>query len=118
MGGNIGGPLSIPLLKGTRGKLFFFVSSEEIREKRPKTPQNVTVPTPLERQGNFTQSIISGKVVTVKDPTTGDGIPRQHRSGDPHPAIHPELPEPAAAAEHHQYRAYQPGSITTRFKRA
>ena len=28
------GPLSIPGLRGTRGKLFFFVSSEEIRELR------------------------------------------------------------------------------------
>ena len=42
---------------------------------RPKTPQNVTVPTALERQGNFTQPVAGGKAVTVKDPTTGIAFP-------------------------------------------
>jgi hypothetical protein len=74
-GGNIGGPLHIPHVNVTRGKLFFFVSSEEIREMRPKGAQNVTVPTALERKGDFSQSMVSNKAVTVKDPLTGTAFP-------------------------------------------
>jgi TonB-dependent Receptor Plug Domain. len=58
-GGNIGGPLSIPGVHGTKGKLFFFISSEEIRELRPKAPQTVTVPTAAERLGDFSASKVA-----------------------------------------------------------
>jgi hypothetical protein len=71
MGGNINGPLSIPRMPSLKNKLFFLWSSEEIREKRPKGEVDLTVPTALERQGNFTQSVVSGKAVVVKDPLTG-----------------------------------------------
>lgn len=67
-GGNFGGPFHIPHLDNTKGKLFFFWASEEIRERRPKGAQNVTVPTALERRGDFSQSVVNGKPVTVKDP--------------------------------------------------
>ncbi|MBV9085024.1 MAG: carboxypeptidase regulatory-like domain-containing protein, partial [Acidobacteriaceae bacterium] len=70
-GGYLGGPVMIPRLFNTsRKKLFFFFDAEVIGEKRPKPEQDVTVPTALERQGNFTQS---GK--TVKDPSTGKALP-------------------------------------------
>ncbi|HEY1497408.1 MAG TPA: carboxypeptidase regulatory-like domain-containing protein, partial [Candidatus Solibacter sp.] len=71
-GGTFSGPLNLARLKN---RLFFLVGSEEIREMRPKSPQNVTVPTALERQGNFTQPVAGGKAVTVKDPTTGLAFP-------------------------------------------
>ncbi|RPJ61430.1 MAG: carboxypeptidase regulatory-like domain-containing protein [Acidobacteria bacterium] len=74
-GGNLSGPFHIPHVDSTKGKLFFLFASEEIREKRPKTPQNVTVPTELERAGDFSKSTISGKAVTVKDPLTGKAFP-------------------------------------------
>ncbi|MBV8903979.1 MAG: carboxypeptidase regulatory-like domain-containing protein, partial [Acidobacteriia bacterium] len=70
-GGTFGGPLHIPRVAATKGKLFFFVASEEIREKRPEAEQTLTVPTALERQGNFSQSLINNKAVTIKDPLTG-----------------------------------------------
>ena len=74
-GGNIGGPLRIPGL-GAKGKLFFLASMEEIREVRPKGEQDVTVPTALERLGDFSKSVNnSGKAITVKDPTTGAQFP-------------------------------------------
>ena len=73
-GGNIGGPLRLPRVN-TKGKLFFFVSSEEIRELRPQPLVTVTVPTLLERQGNFSQSLVSGRMPVVKDPTTQLAIP-------------------------------------------
>lgn len=75
MGGNIGGPLTIPRVSGLKNKLYFFASSEEIREKRPKAEVDLTMPTALERQGNFTQSVVGNKAVVVKDPLTGVAIP-------------------------------------------
>ncbi len=73
-GGTIGGPLNIPHVAGTKGRLFFFVASEEIREVRPKGAQHITVPTALERLGNFSQSLNGGKAVTIKDPSTGQAF--------------------------------------------
>jgi hypothetical protein len=81
-GVNLGGPLRIPHIPSTRNKLFYFVSSESIREMRPKGLVTVTVPTDLERAGNFTQSgskgtpiSAGGAAVTVKDPATGIAFP-------------------------------------------
>jgi hypothetical protein len=73
-GGNIGGPVSLPHVN-TKGKLFFFISSEELREVRPQPLVTLTVPTALERQGNFSQSLVSGRMPVVKDPTTQLAIP-------------------------------------------
>ena len=73
-GGNIGGPLPLPRLK-TKGKLFFFVSSEEIRELRPQPLVTVTVPTTLERQGDFSKSLVGGRMPVVRDPNTQLAIP-------------------------------------------
>lgn len=66
-GGNFGGPLRIPGVSGVKGRLFFFVSSEEIRELRPKGAQTVTVPTAAERSGDFS----AARVNTIKDPLGG-----------------------------------------------
>jgi len=81
-GGNLGGSLHIPHMDSTRGKLFFFISAEQIGELRPKGLVTVTVPTELERQGNFTLSgskgtpiAAGGAAVTVKDPATGTPFP-------------------------------------------
>lgn len=82
-GGNFSGPLHIPHVASSRGKMFFFVSSEKIGELRPKGVQNLTVPTDLERAGNFTLSGAKGvptayagtAMVVIKDPTTGVAFP-------------------------------------------
>ena len=56
-GGNIGGPIYIPkLIPRDQKKLFFFFSEEQQRESRPEPLVNVTVPTALERMGNFSLS--------------------------------------------------------------
>ena len=62
--------------------MFLFVSAEKIGELRPKGQVTVTVPTELERQGNFSQSgsnakpiAAGGAAVTIKDPTTGTPFP-------------------------------------------
>jgi hypothetical protein len=85
-GANLGGPLHIPHLDATKGKLFFFISVENIQELRPKGQVTVTVPTALERLGDFSMTnSTAGKPVspvlnttthiTVKDPTTGVAFP-------------------------------------------
>jgi hypothetical protein len=69
-GFNIGGPVYIPKLFNTgRNKLFFFTSVEFIRELRPQSIQYLTVPTALERQGDFSQSVdSSGHPIVINDP--------------------------------------------------
>lgn len=81
-GGNLGGPLRIPRIPSTKGKMFFFVSVEKIGELRPKGEVQVTVPTALERTGDFSQSganakpiAAGGAPVTIKDATTGTPFP-------------------------------------------
>jgi hypothetical protein len=85
-GANLGGPVHIPGIDRTKGKLFFFMSVENIQELRPKGLVTVTVPTALERQGNYTMTnSTAGKPVSpvlgtttaiaVKDPTTGTPFP-------------------------------------------
>lgn len=73
-GGNFGGPLPLPRFgeggsRLIRDKAFFFFSYEKPHQLNPQDPRFVTMPTALERGGDFTQSInSSGAVVFVRDP--------------------------------------------------
>ena len=69
----IGGPAYIPkVFNKTRGKLFFFWSQEYWPEKTSQPVANLTVPTALERKGDFSQSLdLNNKMIVVKDPSTG-----------------------------------------------
>jgi hypothetical protein len=60
-GGTIGGPI-------IKNKLFFFSSWEQWDDKRPITVK-ITVPTALERQGNFSQSRIGSYAVCAAGTT-------------------------------------------------
>jgi hypothetical protein len=77
LGYNIGGPIFIPgVFNRDRQKLFFFISQEWNRQITPNTPRQITVPTALERQGNFSQTRdASGTLVPIIDPTTGQQFP-------------------------------------------
>src|ERR1700752_4809285 len=73
-GGNVGGPLPLPRF-GEGGKFwlkdraFFFFSYEKPHQITPNDPRFVTVPSALERNGNFSQSINSnGAQAFVRDP--------------------------------------------------
>ena len=76
-GYTIGGPVYIPkVFEKTRNKLFFFWSQEWQDQLAPVGAKNVTVPTALERQGNFSQSVDNnGKALTIRDPLTQAPVP-------------------------------------------
>ncbi|HYK90550.1 MAG TPA: TonB-dependent receptor [Acidobacteriota bacterium] len=72
-GYSIGGPVYIPgKFNANKDKLFFFFSQEIVRRRLYLDPRFTTTPTALERAGDFSQTFdLSGKLITIKDPTTG-----------------------------------------------
>ncbi len=76
-GGTIGGPLIIPgtRFNSSRTKLFFFFSWDYLRNKN--TINNTfTMPTALERAGDFSQSVTTqGKLIPIYDPATQAPFP-------------------------------------------
>src|SRR5215469_1959530 len=86
-GWSLGGPVYIPKHFNTnRSRFFFFASQEYTGQKNgaagtlpigvPASTQFRTVPTALERTGNFSQSVSgSGALIVVTDPTTGSPFP-------------------------------------------
>ena len=77
LGGTLGGPIYLPgKFNGNRDKLFFFYSREDWRIKEPRNVRRVTVPTALERAGDFSQTLdLNGRVIPITDPTTGQPFP-------------------------------------------
>ncbi|MFB3826561.1 MAG: carboxypeptidase regulatory-like domain-containing protein [Bryobacteraceae bacterium] len=73
----IGGPVTIPRKFNTdRDKLFFFFSQEYWPLKVSRPVAQLTVPTLLERNGDFSQSVdLNNRLITVRDPTTGQAFP-------------------------------------------
>jgi hypothetical protein len=69
-GFNIGGPLYIPGKFNTgRDKLFFFFAQEIMPQSFPNTQNLLTVPTALERGGDFSKTYDqNGKLVQIVDP--------------------------------------------------
>jgi len=73
-GGTLGGPVYIPgLMDRKDNKIFFFMSHERQRRKDPVGETRVTVPTALERAGDFSQSVDSNgnPYPYIRDYTTG-----------------------------------------------
>jgi len=66
---NIGGPVYIPgKFNADRERLFFFWHQEFWPTRSSATAQR-TVPTPLEEEGNFSQSLdVNNRLITIKDP--------------------------------------------------
>src|SRR5438270_1897729 len=76
LGGTFGGPVYIPKILKSKDKLFFFWSEEFQRQLRPQGARNLTVPTALERKGDFSQSVDNnGNAFTIKDYTTVNAFP-------------------------------------------
>ena len=76
-GYTVGGPVYIPkLLHATKNRLFFFWSEEFQRQLQPNAAKNVTVPTALERKGDFSQSVDNnGRPLKIINPATGQQFP-------------------------------------------
>ena len=79
-GATLGGPVVIPRLYDGRGKTFFFVSYEGLRDTSAGSFTG-TVPTALERSGDFSQTKdAKGNQIVIYDPsttnTTGPGYAR------------------------------------------
>ena len=67
-GASVGGPVYIPKLYNGRNRTFFFALYEGQRILAASLAQH-TVPTDLEKSGNFTQSLIStGQMKVIYDP--------------------------------------------------
>jgi ribosomal protein S17E len=70
-GGTLGGPLSIPKLYNGKNKTFFFFNYDAERRNNDGALAFTTVPTELERRGDFSQTVNNnGQPVTVYDPLT------------------------------------------------
>ncbi|MDZ4799430.1 MAG: carboxypeptidase-like regulatory domain-containing protein [Bryobacteraceae bacterium] len=72
-GGTFGGPLLIPgaNFNRNRNKLFFFFSADYLRNKN-RIDNTFTMPTALERQGDFSQTVTTtGVQIPVFDPANG-----------------------------------------------
>jgi trimeric autotransporter adhesin len=69
-GGSFGGPVWLPKVYDGRNKTFFWVGYEGYRQVSSLT-NNFSVPTALERNGDFSQSVnIQGGMQTIFDPNT------------------------------------------------
>jgi Carboxypeptidase regulatory-like domain len=66
-----GGPVTLGKFNARRDKLFFFWSQDLLPKTNPNTLQRVTMPTALERQGDFSQTFDrQGRRIWIKDPLT------------------------------------------------
>jgi hypothetical protein len=74
LGGTLGGP--IPRVPGAGGKLFFFYSVDDTQVKDVNALRRYTMPTALERAGDFSQTRRpNGTLIQVIDPLTGQQFP-------------------------------------------
>jgi len=73
----LGGPIYFPgKINRDRQKVFFFFSQEYDPNTTPNSPVKFTLPTELERKGDFSQSLKNATTLyTVKDPLTGAPFP-------------------------------------------
>lgn len=71
-GASLGGPIYIPKVWNTqKNVLFGFYNIENLQSAIPGSLTSYTVPTALERTGDFSQSLdVNGKLIPVNNPTT------------------------------------------------
>ena len=69
--GTLGGPVVLPWVS-RRDRTFFFYSREMWDADEPRGARRTTMPTALERTGDFSQTLdVSGRVIPIIDPLTG-----------------------------------------------
>jgi hypothetical protein len=76
-GFTVGGPVSVPgVFNRNKEKLFFFYSFENLATKSPRPLSQVTVPTALERRGDFSQTFdLNRQIIPIRDPLNGQPFP-------------------------------------------
>jgi hypothetical protein len=66
-GYNLGGPVKLP--GRLKDRMFFFWSQEWTPRRTPSRVGNLTMPTALEREGDFSQTLdLNGRLIQVQDP--------------------------------------------------
>ena len=90
-GGTFGGPVAIPKLYNGRDRTFFFLNYEGTRNRTGSNARIGSTPTELERNGDFSQSLIDrGVPVQIFDPLTArvenNRVVRQPFAGNRIPA--------------------------------
>jgi hypothetical protein len=77
LGGTLGGPVPrMPKINDSGNKLFFFYSIDDTRLKAVQPLRLYTMPTALERAGDFSETRTpSGALVVIRDPLTGQPFP-------------------------------------------
>lgn len=69
-GFSVGGPVYLPKIYDGRNKSFFFFNFEQIKQRSPISVTG-TVPTLLQRQGDFSQTVTgAGALIRIYDPST------------------------------------------------
>jgi Carboxypeptidase regulatory-like domain/TonB dependent receptor len=92
-GGSLGGPVYIPRVYDGRDKTFFFITMEKVIDRNPQTVIN-TVPTELERNGDFSQTFADNagtQLIRIFNPLTtragpGGSLIRDQFEGNKIPA--------------------------------
>ncbi len=76
-GGSIGGPVYIPgHWNQSKTKMFFFYNAEQALISTPGALNSYTMPTSLERSGDFSQTLdTNGKVIPITDTQSGAPFP-------------------------------------------
>ncbi len=82
-GYTIGGPGFIPKVLPLKDKLFFFVSQEYQKQLVPQGTRNVTMPTALERGGDFSQTVDNNgnPFPYIKDPLSSSPCGASNAAG-------------------------------------
>ncbi len=78
LGGTIGGPFIIPGTKFNKShnRLFWFFSYDYLKNKNVTGANRYTMPTALERNGDFSQTVTTtGALIPIKDPLSGTQFP-------------------------------------------
>ena len=77
IGATMGGPVNLgKLLPGSKDKVFFFYSFEKSWVKNPQAVRQVTVPSALERTGDYSQTVdVNNRPILIRDPLSNANFP-------------------------------------------
>ena len=73
----MGGPVNLgKLMRGRKDKVFFFYSFEKSWVKNPQAVRQVTVPSALERTGDYSQTVdVNNRPILIRDPLSNANFP-------------------------------------------